>query len=46
MVPKEKRITTDDNNDSSTALTRLYQVAERKLKLMNEETFFRYGVKE
>lgn len=45
MVPKDKQMALDDNGKPMPGWTSLYQIAERKIKLIKEENFFRNGIK-
>ena len=45
MVPEDKRMALDDAGKPMAGWTSLYQIAERKIKLIKEENFFRNGIK-
>lgn len=45
MVPEDKRMALDEKGKPMIGWTSLYQIAERKIKQIKEESFFRDGVK-
>jgi tetratricopeptide (TPR) repeat protein len=45
MVPKDKQLALDSDGKPMVGWTSLYQIAERKIKEMKEENFFRHGIK-
>ena len=45
MVPKDKQMALDSEGKPMEGWTSLYQIAERKIKEMKEENFFRNGIK-
>jgi hypothetical protein len=45
MVPKEKQMAFDEEGNPLDGWSSLYQLAERKIKHIKEEKFFREGVK-
>lgn len=45
MVPKDKQMALDETGKPMAGWTSLYQIAERKIKLIKEENFFRHGIK-
>lgn len=45
MVPKDQQMALDDTGKPKAGWTSLYQIAEKKIKQIKEESFFRHGVK-
>ena len=45
MVPKDKQMVLDETGKPMAGWVSLYQIAERKIEKIKEESFFRDGVK-
>jgi tetratricopeptide (TPR) repeat protein len=45
MVPKDKQMALDETGKPMVGWTSLYQIAERKIKEIREESFFQHGIK-
>jgi hypothetical protein len=45
MVPKDKQMALDETGKPMAGWTSLYQIAERKIKEIREESFFQHGIK-